>query len=147
MPPTPQKPSMPTPSPVIMLDTFCSAIRDYEGKPGDLNYLLNNPGDCRPSPVGYLPKYEPVFIIDTDTNPDYLYHKGKFAKFPSYAIGYEYLENLVHFTATNHPQWTILQFFESYAPTTDGNEPLPYAQFVATRCGVVPTTTLQALFA
>lgn len=152
----PQKPVVNTPpavapvSPptvVSKLTVFCEAIRDNEGKPGDLNYQLNNPGDCRPSPVGYLPEYEPVVIIDTNTNPEYPFHKGKFAKFPTYALGWQYLINMVHFMAVNHPQWTILDFFDNFAPMSDGNPTEDYAEFVATRCGVAITCTLEQLFA
>lgn len=142
----PLKPQIWPPQKASMLDTFCTAIRDYEGKPGDLNYQLNNPGDCRPSPVGYLAKYEPVIIIDTDTDPKYPYHIGKFAKFPTFEIGYEYLTNMVHFMAVNHPTWTILDFFAHFAPAGDKNSPTRYATFVATRCSTQVTTQLKDLF-
>lgn len=159
----PSMPPTPTPTPIVpsepnpalqhpatasstKLTIFCTALRDYEGKPGDLNYQLNNPGDCRPSPVGYLPRYQPVEIIDTDTDPRYPYHVGKFAKFPSYEVGWQYLENMVQTMAENHPVWTILDFFTHFAPSGDRNDPNAYAENVAGRCGVSPTTTLQALF-
>lgn len=135
-------PEIPTPIPaapqsqISLLEKFCTAIRDFEGAPGDLNYQLNNPGDCRPSPSGYLSKYEPVEIIDTDTNQQYLYHRGKFAKFPTYELGWEYLLALVEEMAKSHSQWTILDFFSDYSPSSDGNQPSLYALFVARRCGV-----------
>ena len=135
----------PQPASEDMLTQFCTAIRDYEGKPGDLNYQLNNPGDCRPSPDGYLAKYGRVEIIDTDTDPRYPYHKGKFAKFPTPALGWEYLRNMVHEMAANHPTWTIEDFFAHYSPTSDGNAPRAYAQSVASRCGVAPSTPLSKL--
>ena len=138
-----QKPVAPSPS---KLDIFTQALTNYEGVPGDLNYQLNNPGDCRPSPVGYLPKYQPVVIIDTDTNPQYLYHKGSFAMFPSWAIGWEYLQNLILNWATLHPTWTFLDFFNSYSPSTDGNAPAAYAAAIAKECGVTVETTLSAYF-
>ncbi len=116
------------------LDTFCLAIRDYEGKPGDLNYINNNPGNCRPSPVGYLPKYGKVTIAHTAS--------GDFAHFETYALGWEYLENLVHFRAELHPNWTFVDFFSNYAPSKDKNNPQDYAQNVADHCGVPVTTTL-----
>ncbi len=158
---TPMEPIQPTPTPITplteapvvsqthskdMLTIFCTALRDFEGKPGDLNYLLNNPGDCRPSPVGYLAKYQPVVIIDTNTNPKYLYHKGKFAMFPTYAIGWEYLVNLVHYTAVKHPDWTILDFFKNWAPSSDNNNPTAYANNVAVKCGMPVNSTLAQLF-
>jgi len=135
----------PPPAPTSMLEEFCTAIRDYEGKPGDLNYMLNNPGDCRPSPDGYLAKYEPVEIIDTNTNPHYLFHKGSFAKFPSYAIGWEYLVNLVSHTIFMHPNWTFVDFFNHYAPSSDANNPNAYAAYVAGRLAVPKTYQIKLL--
>lgn len=144
--PVAQNITAPIPPSQSKLDIFCQALTNYEGVPGDLNYQLNNPGDCRPSPVGYLPKYEPVVIINTDTNPEYPYNKGSFAKFPSWAIGWEYLQNLVLNWATLHPEWTFLQFFSNYSPSTDGNAPTAYAAAIAKECGVTVETTLSAYF-
>lgn len=107
------------------LDKFCLAIRDFEGVPGDANYINNNPGNCRYNEDGYLAKYEPVTKSPSG-----------FAVFPSYAIGWMYLENLISQKIENHPNWTILQFFEDYAPASDNNSPTTYAGFVAKRLGV-----------
>lgn len=148
---TPQASPEPQNAPVapvivkINIETFCGHIRDYEGKPGALNYQLNNPGDCRPSPVGYLAKYQPVVIIDTDTNPAYPYDKGKFAKFPTYELGWEYLCALVQGIAVAHPNETLLTFFSNYAPSSDKNDPSTYAAWMAAQCNVGITTTLQEL--
>lgn len=118
-----------------MLDTFCAAIRDFEGKPGDLNYRNNNPGNFRCSPVGYLAKYGNVQCVNG------------FAKFPTYELGWLYLQNWVHLTAQLHPKWTIRDFFYHYAPPADDNPTEAYAKSVASRCGVSVDTTLAALFA
>lgn len=115
------------------LEKFCLAIRDFEGKPGDLNYKNNNPGNVRCSPVGYLPKYGNVKCVNN------------FAVFPTYALGWEYLNNLVHFIAVSHPTWTILDFFKSYAPPST-NPTRKYAIFIADRLGVPVSTTLNNLF-
>lgn len=124
-----------TPKPIhSMLDTFCTAVRDYEGAPGNLNYVNNNPGNVRCSSVGYLAKYGNVRCV------------GNFAVFETYALGWEYLESLVHYRAVAHPNWTIVDFFSQYAPTSDNNNPHAYTNFVATRCGVPVTTTLATLF-
>jgi hypothetical protein len=108
-----------------MLDTFCTAIRDYEGAPGDLNYKNNNPGNCRYSPVGYARIYG---LVRRDSN--------NFAIFKDYATGWLYLQNLIKSKIEAHPSWTILDFFKNYSPTSDGNDPEKYAEFVAKRCGV-----------
>lgn len=108
-----------------LLDKFCTAIRDYEGVPGDANYLNNNPGNCRYNPDGYLAQYGHV----TES-------PAGFAVFPSYEIGWMYLENMILGRIHAHSNWTLLQFFENYAPSTDGNNPALYAGFVAKRLGV-----------
>lgn len=118
-----------------MLGTFCTAIRDFEGNPGDLNYKNNNPGNVRCSPVGYRPQYGHVVC------------RNGFAVFQTYELGWEYLLNLVHHRAELHPNWTILDFFNAYAPTGDSNQPNIYAAFVAKHCGVSVSTTLATLFA
>ncbi len=107
------------------LDKFCLAIRDYEGAPGDANYRNNNPGNCRYNPDGYLAKYEPV-KCSTDS----------FAVFPSYEVGWTYLEAMISGRIHAHPNWTLLQFLENYAPSSDGNNPFVYATFVAKRLAV-----------
>ena len=108
-----------------MLDKFCLAIRDNEGAPGDASYRNNNPGNCRYNPDGYLPKYGHV----TES-------PAGFAVFPTYALGWLYLETMIAGKIHKHPNWSLLTFFESYAPTTDGNNPFVYATFVAKRLGV-----------
>lgn len=102
------------------LEALCLAIRDYEGKPGDLNYKNNNPGNIRG--------------LD-----------GKFLKFKTMEEGMEYLRNYVRRVAQNkHKAYkkdcTLLQFFHTYAPTLDNNNPDKYAIYVAKRLGV-PTNT------
>lgn len=115
------------------LDVFCTAIRDFEGRPGDLNYRNNNPGNCRCSPVGYLPKYGNVRCVNN------------FAVFPTYELGWEYLQNLVLQWASLHPNWTIIDFFTHYAPASDNNPTIAYAKNVAAKCGVSTFTTLREL--
>lgn len=138
------QPILPTPSPEPytphvesdgMLATFCGAIRDFEGKPGDANYRNNNPGNCRFSRMGYLPKYGNVRRSPSG-----------FAIFPTYELGWEYLLAMVLNQAKAHPKWTIYDFFYNYAPKSDGNNPMHYAEVVAERCGVIPKSTLGTIF-
>lgn len=129
--PTPNVPPEPISSPTDPLITFCTAIKDFEGA----NPANNNPGNCRCSPVGYLPKYGVVRC-----NPH------GFAVFPTYELGWEYLQNLVLHRAQLHPEWTVLDFFNVYAPPSDSNPTEKYAKFVADRCGVSTSTTLANLF-
>lgn len=119
-------------APKTMLQTFCDAITAMEGA----NPANNNPGNCRCSPVGYAPMYGDVKC-----------NANNFAVFPTKELGRMYLENLVHFRALKHPDWTISDFFANYAPSTDGNNPTHYAAVVAHSCGVPVNITLAQLFA
>lgn len=114
------------------LEDFCLAIRDNEGAPGDLNYQNNNPGNCRCSSVGYATMYGNVLCVETKS--------GKFAKFPTYALGWLYLNNLVKSRIHLYPNWTIYQFIadptHGWSPAADGNDPENYAQFIGKRLGV-----------
>lgn len=107
------------------LNTFCTAIMNFEGGQNDPNHINNNPGDFRCSPVGYLPKYGKVGCTPHN-----------FAVFPTFALGWEYLLESVKARIHNHPNWTFLDFFTNYAPMSDGNPTLAYAQNVAKCCGV-----------
>lgn len=98
-----------------LLNEFCLAIRDFEGKPGDLNYRNNNPGNIRG--------------LD-----------GKFMKFNTMEEGFSYLKEYVKRAARGaHKAYklgcTIKDFFHVYAPTGDNNHPDIYAEWVAKRIG------------
>lgn len=108
-----------------ILNTFCNAIKEYEGKPGDRNYKNNNPGNCKFSPVGYAPKYG-------DVKKD----KDGFAIFPTWDLGFLYLENLIKSKVAKHPNWTILDYIKDHAPSNDNNNPTLYASYVAQKCGM-----------
>jgi len=140
-----QQPNLPAPvvpqvepKPVIVskisLDAFCIAIRDYEGKPGDLNYRNNNPGNCRCSKIGYRPIYGNVRCVNN------------FAVFPTYGQGMLYLNNIVKQKAVEHPNWTIYDYFALFhAPSVDHNDPKEYADAVAKHLGIPVTTTIGQL--
>lgn len=95
------------------LNDFCLAIRDYEGKPGDLNYRNNNPGNIRG-------------------------RDGKFLKFKTMEEGFEYLKAYVKRASVGEHRaykkgCTIAEFFKVYAPSSDNNNPDAYAKWVAKR--------------
>ena len=132
----PSQPNMPTPTPETPLEpesgqikptiqAFCNAIAIYEGGPGDANHRNNNPGNCRFSPVGYLPMYEPV-----KESP------AGFAIFKDWDTGMLYLVNMIKARIHLHPNQTILQFMEVYSPYSDGNDPVKYADYLAKQLGV-----------
>lgn len=130
LPRSDELPPAPSPVPVLkpnnknMLESFCTAIRDYEGKPGDANYRNNNPGNVRYNPDGYLHIYGNV-----RRSP------AGFAIFPSYQQGWVYLENMLRGMIHKRPNLTIYEFMQRYAPSSE-NDPLTYALFIGKRLGV-----------
>lgn len=125
--PAPEQPPGAPYDHTMPLETFCRALAAFEGA----NPTNNNPGNCRCSPIGYLPKYGHVTC-----NPH------NFAVFPTYGLGWGYLTELVHHRINAHPTWTFYDFFANYAPSTDGNEPRHYAETVAKACAYPPSTIL-----
>lgn len=102
------------------LNDFCLAIRDYEGKPGDLNYRNNNPGNIKG-------------------------RDGKFLKFKTMEEGFEYLKAYVKRASIGEHRaykkgCTIAEFFKVYAPSNDNNNPDTYAKWVAKRIGETVNT-------
>ena len=146
---TPNEPTMPT-----FLDNFCIAMKKHEGwhEPGEpgyprgsRSYRNNNPGNTRFSRAGYLPKYGTVKEDRSGVDE----HQAGFAIFPTYALGYLYMQNLILQKIKKHPEWSFYQFFgdekEGWAPASDGNNSKLYAEIVANRCGVPATTKLGTL--
>lgn len=128
-PTAPQPPApLPAPKPKLLIP-FCSAIRDYEGAPGDRNYRNNNPGNLRYSgQPGTTGK-------DADG----------FAIFTTYQAGWNCLVTMVENAASGKsevykPTMTIKDFFHVYAPSSDNNNPDAYALFVAKRLAVDAAT-------
>lgn len=105
-----------------VIDDISNAITQYEGKPGDINYRNNNPGNLR-SGVGQI-----------GTN-------GGFAVFPDWTTGYAALQNQVTLNVSRG--LTLSEFFggkpsvyPGYAPSADSNNPLQYAAFVSSQTGI-----------
>lgn len=109
---------------------LCEAIKEYEGWfAGSRSFRNNNPGNCKFSSVGYLPKYG---LVKRD--------EKNFAIFPSYEIGWEYLKNLIISKAQKKPDQSLVNFFKEYAPAEDDNDPTRYASWVGRKMGVNPFT-------
>ena len=70
-----------------------------------------------------------------------------FAIFSTYQFGFQALVLLLT-NAINgqsqiyNPQMTFQQFFNIYAPSTDGNEPSAYTLFVVHELGLLPTDNI-----
>ena len=114
--PEPRKPT---------LTDLCTAMRDFEGGPGDANYKNHNPLNCKFYDGGYLPKYLPV-----------LKSKGGFAIFKDYSTGWLYGYNMLKNKIKNHPKWTLRDLISDHAPAEDNNPVDIYTTFVAKRLAV-----------
>lgn len=107
---------------------LCEAIKEYEGWfPNSRSFRNNSPGNCRYSPVGYLPKYGEV-----KRDPQ------NFAIFKDYETGWLYLKNLILSKASRNPSWNLVSFFKEYAPEADHNDPVRYTTWVGKKMGVNP---------
>lgn len=114
-------PVLPQPEPITAphgskLIEWATAIRDFEGRPGDLSYRNNNPGNLKKA-------------------------SGGFMKFATWEAGWQALLDYLTRAATGKhkaykPDFSLLQFFQVYAPSTDKNQPNVYARYVANRIGV-----------
>lgn len=137
----PQPAPLPAPVPANNLVTALAlAHQKHEGgKPGDLNMRLNNPGACRYSSIGYLPKYGTVSEYKTGNEK-----KGQrgFAHFTSYELGFLYLKNLIIEKAKKHPDWNLVQYVgderEGWAPASDKNNVDAYAKALANALNTTP---------
>lgn len=112
-----------TPAPTLF--QLCRVMRDFEGAPGDANYRNNNPLNCRYSPVGYLPKYQPV-----------LKSPNGFAVFKDYSTGWLYGFEMLKHKIEKHPDWTLYDLVADHAPKSDGNDPVHYSLVIAKNLGV-----------
>lgn len=134
--PKSETPTQPKPA---LLNKFCMAIQKFEdyvppggkyrdgtiAKIGSLSWRNKNPGNIR-----YIGQSR---AIGKD--------KNNFCIFKTYEDGYAELREMVIRAATGKskvykPTMTILDYFNTYAPTSDGNFPRAYAKFVASEIGV-----------
>lgn len=142
-------PSMPTPQPPVQkpsrLVELAKAIEVFEDyvRPGEkyrdgsiaqygsLSYKNCNPGNLRWSPM-------------QDGQ------RGGFSYFSTYEEGFNALLHQLKISVDGRskvykPTMTLLEFFNVYAPSSDGNFPRSYATFVAKRLGVSVDTVISTL--
>ncbi len=110
------------------IDLWCEAIKEMEGAKPE----RNNPGNLR-------------FVGQA-----YAVDDGGFCKFDTYEHGYEALKILLINACGGkskiyHPTDTLIDFYKKYAPLSDNNNPINYADFVAKKIGVEPTTIINSL--
>ena len=133
----PQEPPKPAP-PNNLLNTLALAFQKKEGgKPQDLNMRLHNPGACRYSSVGYLPKYG---VVKEHLRGNEKPGQRGFAHFATYELGFLYLKNLILEKAKKHPDWNLFDLANNWAPKNDGNDPVKYGEDLGTFTGLNPST-------
>lgn len=117
------------PSKPDYLTLMAEAIRDYEGKPGDRNYINNNPGNLRGGQwslaIGFDDKRFCIFKTMED---------GMFTlrvMLTNCALGKSQVYK---------PTDSLVNFFSKYAPSSDNNNPQSYATFIGKRMAVNPFT-------
>ena len=99
----------------------------------------NNPGNCRYHFGGYLPKYGKVGC-----------DKDGFAIFSTSDLGWLYLRNMLISWCKgqnpDHPSTeTIAQMMSKYAPSSDNNDPVAYAQFLTNHLGIDANSSIKSL--
>lgn len=133
----PQPEPLPTPEPIPVpepipksskIELWMSAITKMEGaKP-----YRNNPGNIR-----YI-------------GQKYAVNDRGFCKFDTLQHGKDALKNLLVNACTGKskvykPEMNLYQFYSLYAPSSDGNSPKQYAEFVAKYIGVSPNIQIKEL--
>lgn len=119
------------PSIYPLLERMALAIQKHEGwSKGSRSYRNNNPGNfvC----TEYVKKY--LGAIGCEKG-------GRFAVFRNYEEGFFALELFIFHAASDQlrnyaSKMTLLQYFQKYAPSSDGNNPKNYAAAVAADLGV-----------
>jgi hypothetical protein len=101
---------------------------------GTYAWLDNNPGNIVGFPGG--------------GGPDFGQYQGKFnwhhfLIFPSYETGFKAIATLLR--GSHYRDLSILDAFKRYAPESDGNDPVAYANAVAAALGVPVTTVMKTL--
>lgn len=110
------------------IDNWCEAAKQMEGAKPE----RNNPGNLR-------------FV-----GQKFAVNDGGFCKFDTYAHGYAALKTLFTNACEGKskiysPTMNLYEFYNKYAPSSDGNNPKHYAEFVANIIGVLPTIQIRQL--
>lgn len=113
------------------LEALCDAIKTFEGwYPFSRSWRNNNPGNLRHS------KFQSSYA-------------GGFAKFPNFATGwlalwYDVYKKCIGETQTAlRPTSSLYDFFNVWAPGSDGNQPHVFTEWVARRLKIPPETKLK----
>ena len=121
----------------LRLNAWALAIQQYEGYyQGSASFRNNNPGNLK-----YTRYTESLGATASSQNG--------FAIFPTYQVGFSALKQFLKDASSGvlpaYKGVTIIGFFEKYSPSSDGNEPLAYANFVAKKVVATPQTLINTL--
>jgi hypothetical protein len=120
-----------------LLEKMCLAIQRHEGWfDGSRSWRNKNPGNLR-----YVGQAKTIG-----------FDKNNFAIFASYEDGFNALQNMIRNAAKGlskvyNPEMTLTQFFGTYAPSSDDNDPDNYARVVAKEMGVDTSFKIKNLLA
>lgn len=120
------------------IEKMAQAIQEHEGYfQGSRSFRNKNPGNLK-----FTPYTKQLGAITSD--PD------GFARFANIAQGIKALIQLITdakngLLKSYKPDMTLLQFFEVYAPDSDGNNSKSYAKRIAAKIGVNPNTQIKKL--
>lgn len=116
------------------LDAWCLSIKSEEGyiAPGQNSKYPNGTPAWKNNNPGNL-----EFAHQLNAVPN-----GRFARFATYQDGYNALKSMLiractgQMTSLYNPNMNLLQFYEKYSPSSDGNDPVQYSKKVASDVGV-----------
>lgn len=117
---------------VVYEDEIVRGKPHMKHHPGTYAWLNNNPGNITGQPGG----------------PDYGQYLGKFnwhnfLIFPTWDIGFGAIAQLLR--GPRYVNRSLTDAFSLYAPASDGNDPIQYAQDVADALGLPTSTTIVEL--
>lgn len=126
---------LPQQKPMNKIQQCAKAIESHEGYyKGSRSFRNCNPGNLRFA--------NQMGCIGQD--------KDGFARFPDYQTGFNALVHQLENAASGKskvysPTMTLYKFFALFAPSTDNNNPVHYAEVVAQSLGVLPTIQIKEL--
>lgn len=121
------------------IEEWAKAIKKHEGYfPGSASYRNNNPGNFRCSSL-VMGEFGATKCVNN------------LAVFPTYEKGWQALKQFLIYACTDQLRsykstMTLLEFYQRYAPSTDGNNPKNYASAVAKDLGVSIDTKIGSLY-
>lgn len=123
-------------------------MKAYEPKTPDAWSKLKEWADAIMRFEGVNPNDGKLTLAERKNNPGNLRDPktGQYREFATFDEGRRALEADLAAKVRKYPTWTLAQIMARYAPASDNNDPVAYANFVAKRLGVAVTDTLKQIF-